>query len=73
MTSPADPSSPPPGLWGQIKDFANNMDSRAWRALAITLARIVSATGGVVAPDWMLSQASVTSSATISASLSAFP
>lgn len=41
MTSPADPSSPPPGLWGQVRDFANNMDSRAWRALAITLAMVV--------------------------------
>jgi uncharacterized membrane protein YdjX (TVP38/TMEM64 family) len=48
MSSPTDPSSPPPGLWGQVKDFANNMDSRAWRALAIALAMVVVAAAVLV-------------------------
>lgn len=35
MTTP--PDAPRPGLSEQISDFVNNMDSRAWRAVAVTL------------------------------------
>jgi hypothetical protein len=37
--SPDAPSEPPPqGIWAKLSDFANNMDARAWRAVAISIA-----------------------------------
>ncbi|MES1200756.1 MAG: VTT domain-containing protein [Pseudomonadota bacterium] len=32
----APPPLPPKGFWAKIKDFVNNMDARAWRAVAVT-------------------------------------
>ncbi len=40
----SDPSEPKPpkrlSLWEKLVDFANNMDARAWRAVAISLAMV---------------------------------
>lgn len=38
--------TPPPepeklGLWAKLTDFANNMDARAWRAVAVSIAMVV--------------------------------
>lgn len=35
--APAPPDGPKTGLAAQITDFVNNMDARAWRAVAVTL------------------------------------
>jgi len=40
MTEPAPPAQKP-GLWAKLADFANNMDARAWRAVAISVAMVV--------------------------------
>jgi uncharacterized membrane protein YdjX (TVP38/TMEM64 family) len=39
--TPPDTPEPPRGLWAKLVDFANNMDARAWRAVAISLAMVV--------------------------------
>lgn len=41
MSTPAEPRQPPPGLFAKLADFANNMDARAWRAVAISVAMVV--------------------------------
>lgn len=49
MTSPAPPEPPQAaakmgsktGLWGRAADFANNMDARAWRAVAVSVGMVV--------------------------------
>lgn len=42
MTEPAPPSTPAkPGLWARLVDFANNMDARAWRAVAVSVLMVV--------------------------------
>jgi uncharacterized membrane protein YdjX (TVP38/TMEM64 family) len=39
---PDQPSEPvPQGMFAKLNEFANNMDSRAWRAVAISLAMVV--------------------------------
>jgi len=35
------PEPPKLSLWAKLSDFANNMDARAWRAVAISVAMIV--------------------------------
>lgn len=35
------PPEEPKGLWAKLVDFANNMDARAWRAVAMSLAMVV--------------------------------
>ncbi|MGE0742837.1 MAG: TVP38/TMEM64 family protein [Hyphomonadaceae bacterium] len=37
--TPAEPSKP--GLWARAVEFANNMDARAWRAVAVSLAMVL--------------------------------
>jgi len=42
MREQSAPEPPPkPGLWGQMRDFINNMDARAWRAVAVTFGLFV--------------------------------
>ncbi|MCR6644052.1 MAG: VTT domain-containing protein [Terricaulis sp.] len=44
MSDPAPPESPPPppkGLGAKFSDFINNMDARAWRAVAMSLGMVV--------------------------------
>lgn len=41
MNDRPEPSAPRPGLSAQIADFVNNMDQRAWRAVAVTLGLFV--------------------------------
>lgn len=42
MSEPAPPTTPAkPGLWARLVDFANNMDARAWRAVAVSLVMVV--------------------------------
>jgi uncharacterized membrane protein YdjX (TVP38/TMEM64 family) len=45
MTDPAapEPTEPaaPTGLWARLSDFANNMDARAWRAVAVSVGMVV--------------------------------
>ncbi|MES1156944.1 MAG: VTT domain-containing protein [Alphaproteobacteria bacterium] len=42
MREPAAPEpEKKPGLWTQIRDFINNMDARAWRAVAVTVGLFV--------------------------------
>jgi uncharacterized membrane protein YdjX (TVP38/TMEM64 family) len=44
MNDPAKPDgtpSPTPGLSAQFADFVNNMDARAWRAVAVSVAMVV--------------------------------
>ena len=41
MSAPAPPPEPKPGLAAQIADFVNNMDARAWRAVAISIGMVV--------------------------------
>lgn len=45
MTDPAAPEpiepAAPTGLWAHLTDFANNMDARAWRALAVSVGMVV--------------------------------
>lgn len=42
MTAEPPPPRPTtPGLWGQLADFVNNMDARAWRAVFVTTALFV--------------------------------
>ncbi len=47
MSAPEpDPSSQPPapkGLGAKLSDFVNNMDARAWRAVAVSIAMVVAA------------------------------
>lgn len=40
MTEPAPPAQTS-GLWAKLADFANNMDARAWRAVAMSVAMVV--------------------------------
>lgn len=40
MTDPV-PPAPPKGAWEKLRDFANNMDARAWRAVAVSIAMVV--------------------------------
>jgi len=41
MSEPAPPPPVKPGLWARLSDFAHNMDARAWRALAVSVAMVV--------------------------------
>ena len=41
MTDLETPEPPKPGLWAKLSDFAHNMDARAWRAVAISVAMVV--------------------------------
>lgn len=41
MNSPSPTPAPKPGLTAQIADFVNNMDARAWRAVAVTFGLFV--------------------------------
>jgi uncharacterized membrane protein YdjX (TVP38/TMEM64 family) len=42
MTDPVPPAEPKPeSLSARIADFANNMDARAWRAVAVSIAMVV--------------------------------
>ena len=41
MSDPPPPEAPKQGLSAKIADFINNMDARAWRALAVTLVLFV--------------------------------
>ncbi len=41
MNDRPEPPAPRPGLSAQIADFVNNMDQRAWRAVAVTLGLFV--------------------------------
>ncbi len=41
MSSVPPPDAPKPGLSAKIADFVNNMDERAWRAVAVTLVLFV--------------------------------
>ncbi|MBN8607956.1 MAG: TVP38/TMEM64 family protein [Caulobacterales bacterium] len=45
MTDPAAPEPIEPaaqaGLWARLTDFANNMDARAWRAVAVSVGMVV--------------------------------
>jgi len=45
QAAPADAGAPAsagrPSLWARFVEFANNMDSRAWRAVAVSIAMIV--------------------------------
>lgn len=41
MNEAAEPQQPKPGLFAKLADFANNMDARAWRAVAISVAMVV--------------------------------
>jgi uncharacterized membrane protein YdjX (TVP38/TMEM64 family) len=41
MTEPAQPAPPRLSLGARVADFANNMDARAWRAVAVSLAMVV--------------------------------
>ena len=43
MTDPTPPAAPKPSLSARIEDFANNMDARAWRAVAVSIAMVVAA------------------------------
>ncbi|MGH6952238.1 MAG: TVP38/TMEM64 family protein [Vitreimonas sp.] len=36
-----EPPQEPQGLWAKLVDFVNNMDARAWRALAMSLGMVV--------------------------------
>jgi uncharacterized membrane protein YdjX (TVP38/TMEM64 family) len=36
-----EPPASKPGLWARLTDFAQNMDARAWRAVAISIAMVV--------------------------------
>ncbi len=38
---PPEPQEPPPSLWARASEFANNVDARAWRAVAASLAMVV--------------------------------
>jgi uncharacterized membrane protein YdjX (TVP38/TMEM64 family) len=38
---PDSPTPAPQGLGGRISDFVNNMDARAWRAVAVSIAMVV--------------------------------
>jgi len=38
---PKPPPPEPPGLLAKLQDFVNNMDARAWRALAVSLGMVV--------------------------------
>jgi uncharacterized membrane protein YdjX (TVP38/TMEM64 family) len=35
--APTEPPQPPQGVFAKLSEFANNMDSRAWRAVAISI------------------------------------
>lgn len=41
MTGADEPQQPKQGLFAKLADFANNMDARAWRAVAISIAMVV--------------------------------
>lgn len=41
MTDPVPPAEPKPSLSARIEDFANNMDARAWRAVAVSIAMVI--------------------------------
>lgn len=41
MIDPTDPSPPRPGLIARFAEFANNMDARAWRAVAVSFAMVL--------------------------------
>lgn len=42
MSAPEEPVKPPPkGVPAKIADFVNNMDARAWRAVAVSIAMVV--------------------------------
>jgi uncharacterized membrane protein YdjX (TVP38/TMEM64 family) len=41
MNDVAEPEPPKQGLWAKLSDFANNMDARAWRAVAISVAMVL--------------------------------
>ncbi len=41
MTEPAAPVPKKPSLWERFSEFANNMDARAWRAVAVSVAMVV--------------------------------
>lgn len=41
MTEPVPPAEQKPSLPARIADFANNMDARAWRAVAVSIAMVV--------------------------------
>lgn len=41
MTDPTPPAAPKPSLSARIEDFANNMDARAWRAVAVSIAMVI--------------------------------
>ena len=43
MSDAAPPETPQGGIPARVRDFINNMDARAWRALAVTLALFVAA------------------------------
>ncbi len=39
--APPPPEEPKQGLWAKLADFANNMDARAWRAVAVSVGMVV--------------------------------
>jgi uncharacterized membrane protein YdjX (TVP38/TMEM64 family) len=41
MNGVTQPQAPKPSLWARFADFVNNMDARAWRAVAISIAMVV--------------------------------
>ncbi len=41
MTDAPQPEPQKLSLWGKLADFANNMDARAWRAVAVSIAMVV--------------------------------
>jgi uncharacterized membrane protein YdjX (TVP38/TMEM64 family) len=41
MTDPVPPAEQKPSLSARFADFANNMDARAWRAVAVSIAMVV--------------------------------
>ncbi len=41
MADPVAPVPKKPKLWARFSEFANNMDSRAWRAVAVSIAMVV--------------------------------
>ena len=38
---PPPPREPPTGLFAKLADFANNLDERAWRAVAVSVAMVL--------------------------------
>jgi uncharacterized membrane protein YdjX (TVP38/TMEM64 family) len=48
MSDPAEPGPPPSDLRGRVSEFINNLDARAWRAIAVSVALLVIAAAMLV-------------------------